>query len=101
MPWLRSTSSATFVASLGFEKLGQPQPASNLSSDSKSVSPQQMHLYVPGVVTLSYSPVKGRSVAFCRATAYWVGFNCARHSASDFLTFSAIAVSHNPYPANV
>ena len=34
-----------------------------------------------------YSPVKARSVAFSRATAYCIGVSSVRHSASDLFTF--------------
>jgi hypothetical protein len=36
MPWLVSTFSATNAGSIGFVKLGQPVPLSNLSRLSKS-----------------------------------------------------------------
>src|SRR5712664_1044527 len=40
MPWLTSRSSSTWLSSAGWVKLGQPQPESNLASDSNSVWPQ-------------------------------------------------------------
>src|SRR5712664_4893056 len=78
---------------MGLMKLGHPQPASYLASDAKSSAPQQMQRYTPGVTIMSYSPVNGRSVAFCRVTAYCSGVNCLRHSLSPFLILSRIAVS--------
>ncbi len=41
MPWLRSVISR-MAPGLAWEKLGQPQPASNLVAASNSVLPQQM-----------------------------------------------------------
>jgi hypothetical protein len=40
MPWLTSRSSLTWLSAAGAVKLGQPQPESNLASDSNSVCPQ-------------------------------------------------------------
>jgi hypothetical protein len=40
MPWLTSRSSSTWLSTAGVVKLGQPQPESNLASDSNSVWPQ-------------------------------------------------------------
>jgi len=42
MPWLPSRSSCTCAASMGFVKLGQPQPDSNLSEEANSGSPETM-----------------------------------------------------------
>jgi len=40
MPWLTSRSSSTWLSAAGWVKLGQPQPESNLASDSNRVWPQ-------------------------------------------------------------
>src|ERR1700722_3081593 len=40
MPWLMSRSSSTLLSAAGSVKLGQPQPESNLASDSNRISPQ-------------------------------------------------------------
>src|SRR6478736_4168409 len=40
MPWETSRSSSTWLSIAGCEKLGQPQPESNLASDSNNVWPQ-------------------------------------------------------------
>jgi len=40
MPWLRSTISV-MAPGMASEKLGQPQPASNLVTESNSLAPQQ------------------------------------------------------------
>src|SRR3954449_10253276 len=44
MPWLISCSSSTWLSTAGCEKLGQPQPESNLASDSNRVWPQPAHI---------------------------------------------------------
>jgi hypothetical protein len=44
MPCERSDFSAIEFLFLGRKKLGQPQPASNLVSDSKSAALQQIHI---------------------------------------------------------
>src|SRR5205085_11289921 len=84
MPWLMSRSSSTWSSAAGAVKLGQPQPESNLASDSNSVWPQPAQTYVPFRCSCSYSPENGRSVAFSRSTAYCIGVNSLRHSASLF-----------------
>src|SRR6201994_4693227 len=85
-----STCSATLPSATGLENDGQPQPASNLVSDSNSGVPQPMHRYVPSASWFQYSPVNGRSVPFCRVTRYCSGVSCDFHSASDFLTRSTM-----------
>src|SRR6202022_3771556 len=45
---------------------------------------------MPGRCSCSYSPENGRSVAFSRSTAYCIGVNSLRHSASLFSTLSTL-----------
>src|SRR3954454_19596837 len=97
MPWLTSRSSSTWLSTAGAVKLGQPQPESNLASESNSVWPQPAQVYVPWRCSCSYSPENGRSVAFSRSTAYCIGVNSRRHSASLFSTF-AVLVSVIGFP---
>src|SRR5215475_15338032 len=101
MPWLESCSSSTWLSTEGCVKLGQPQPESNLASDSNRVWPQPAHIYVPGRFSCSYSPENGRSVAFSRSTAYCIGVSSLRHSASLLTTLSGVLVSDidSPYLA--
>src|SRR3954470_16614270 len=94
MKWLLSSTVFTFSSVTGAKKLGHPQPASNLVSDSNSRVPQPMHRYVPGSSLLQYSPVNGRSVPFLRVTWYCSGVNCSRHSASVLLTLSTMGILH-------
>src|SRR5258708_14706517 len=98
MPWLTSRSSSTWPSAAGCVKLGQPQPESNLASDSNSVCPQPAQIYVPGVCSCSYSPENGRSVAFSRSTAYCIGVNSLRHSASLFSTLPVIVLVSDMKP---
>src|SRR4051812_45104395 len=45
---------------------------------------------MPWRCSCSYSPENGRSVAFSRSTAYCIGVNSRRHSASVFSTFAVL-----------
>ena len=92
MKRLRSRSVATASSSIGAVKLGQPVPESNFVAASNSGAPQPAQRYVPGVFSSAYSPVKGRSVAFSRRTAYCSGVSSARHSASLFVTLPLLAI---------
>src|SRR5450755_3641081 len=92
MPKVLSSWASTFTSAAGWKKLGQPHPASNFESDKNSSFPHAAHLYTPGVVTPSYSPVKGRSVPFSRSTRYCSGVNSLRHSSSVFLIFSVMFI---------
>jgi len=73
-----------FSGAVAAQKLGQPQPASNLCSASNSGAPQPMQRYSPFSRWSQYSPENARSVPFSRATWYCVGVSCSRHSASVF-----------------
>src|ERR1700732_5000348 len=48
---------------------------------------------MPGRCSCSYSPENGRSVAFSRSTAYCIGVNSLRHSASLFATLPGIVLA--------
>src|SRR5262249_4338799 len=93
MPWLISRSSSTWLSTAGAVKLGQPQPESNLASDSNRGWPHPAQTQGPGFVSYSYSPENGRSVAFSRSTAYCIGVSSLRHSASLLVTLSDVLVS--------
>jgi alkylation response protein AidB-like acyl-CoA dehydrogenase len=82
IPWLRSSTSFTFVRSTAAQKDGQPVPESNFVSDGKSAVPQQTHLYMPTPLWAQYLPVKGGSVALQRVTWYCSRVSFARHFAS-------------------
>src|ERR1017187_5009669 len=92
MPRVLSSWASTFPPVPGWENLGQPQPESNFESDRNNSCPQAAHLYTPGVVTPSYSPVNGRSVPFSRRTRYCSGVSSLRHSSSVFLIISVIGI---------
>src|SRR5450631_4321288 len=92
IPNVLSSWESTFSSAAGWKKLGQPQPESNFESDRNNSCPQAAHLYTPGVVTPSYSPVNGRSVPFSRSTRYCSGVNSLRHSSSVFLIFSVMFI---------
>src|SRR5438045_7816362 len=47
---------------------------------------------MPGRCSCSYSPEKGRSVAFSRSTAYCIGVSSRRHSASLFSTLPVVVL---------
>jgi len=47
---------------IGSQKLGQPEPESNLTSDEKSSSPQHVHLKFPSSLVSLYFPENGGSV---------------------------------------
>ena len=68
MPWEWSDFSITLCLSLGTKKLGHPQPASNLASDSNRGVLQHMQVYEPLALKSQYLPVKGRSVPACLVT---------------------------------
>src|ERR1700752_4963188 len=99
MPWLTSRSSSTWPSTAGAVKLGQPQPESNLASDSNSVWPQPAQVEVPLRCSCSYSPENGRSVAFSRSTAYCIGDNSLRHSDSLLTTLPDVLVSDMESPS--
>ena len=73
MKKLRSVFVSTAVPSMGFQKLGQPVPESNLVPDAKSGAPHPAHVYVPSSLESWYSPVKACSVPCCRRTRYCAG----------------------------
>ena len=85
MPKLRSVRSSTASATAGSVKLGQPVPESNFASEANSGAPQPAQLYMPGVFSLTYGPVKARSVPCLRRTSYCSGVSDARHSSSVFV----------------
>src|ERR1700716_2069400 len=89
--WVRARPWSTWP-SAGAVKLGQPQPESNFASDSNSVWPHPAQVYVPLRCSCSYSPENGRSVAFSRSTAYCIGDNSLRHSASLFWTLLVVVL---------
>ena len=66
-------------------KLGQPVPESNFASDANSAAPQPAQVYMPGVFSLTYGPVKARSVPALRRISYCSGVSEARHSSSVFV----------------
>ena len=68
MPWDVSTWVATRSSLIGSQKLGQPDPESNLVSDENSSFPQPAHTYRPFCLVLTYSPLNGGSVAPWRRT---------------------------------
>src|ERR1700745_422533 len=98
MPWLTSRSSSTWLSTAGAVKLGQPQPESNLASDLNSVWAQPAQGEVAARFSSSYSPENGRSVAFSRNTAYCIGDNSLRHSASLFSTLPVIVLVSDMKP---
>src|SRR5258708_39915174 len=85
--------SSTLPFSIMSQKLGQPVPDSNLVAESNKGCPQAAQVYTPCSFAWTYSPVKGRSVTFCRKTAYCSGVSSLRHSASLLRTFSVIALT--------
>src|SRR3954468_16015996 len=98
MPWVTSRSSSTWLSTAGAVKLGQPQPESNLASDSNRVWAQPAQVWGPVGCSCSYSPENGRSVAFSRSTAYCIGVNSLRHSASLLLILLDVLVSDMESP---
>ena len=45
-----------FSSEIGCQKLGQPEPESNLESEENNSSPQQTHLNEPSSFVLLYLP---------------------------------------------
>ena len=80
----RSSCVTIASSSIARKKLGQPQPESNLASETNNFLPQQTHWYVPASFVFQYAPVKARSVPFSRVMRYSSGVSKACHSASDF-----------------
>src|ERR1035437_4017334 len=59
-----SVSFSMYLVSIGLEKLGQPQPESNLSEELNNGSPETTSTYIPTLWLSQYSFWKGFSVAF-------------------------------------
>src|ERR1035437_2559083 len=70
MPRLLSSRAMTLPCAAISEKLGQPQPESNLSSDLNKISPHAAQRYTPGSLPAS------------RRTWYCSGVRILRHSVS-------------------
>src|SRR5450755_3797012 len=68
MPRLLSSRAMTFPCAAISEKLGQPQPESNLASDLNKTSPHAAQRYTPGSLLFQYLPVKACSVPASRRT---------------------------------
>ena len=82
MPRLLSSRAMTLPCAAISEKLGQPQPESNLSSDLNKISPHAAQRYTPGSFVFQNLPVKAGSVPASRRTWYCSGVRILRHSAS-------------------
>src|SRR5579871_1174390 len=82
-----------FSGAAGAQKLGQPVPESNFSSDRNSAVEQHTHRYNPASWLFQYRPVNARSVPARRATANSSGVRAAFHSASLFIVFPSSTVS--------
>jgi len=93
IPCELSRCSSTAPCSVGWTKLGQPHPESNLASLSNSGCPHPAQTYSPAAVLNSYSPLNGRSVPFWRRIAYCSGVSRSRHCSSVRCILSAIGFS--------
>jgi len=85
--------SATYVTTsslLGFVKLGQPVPESNLSSDLKRCSLHAAHKKDPDFLRSNNGPTNGRSVPDSRRTKNCSGVNSLRHSSGLFVMMSPL-----------
>ena len=68
MPRVVSFRYSTRSSASGAKNEGQPQCASNFSSERNSSDPHARHAYTPFTCESQYSPVKGRSVPARRST---------------------------------
>ena len=97
MPWLESLISRMAEFSKGIEKLGQPQPASNLVLDENNCTPQQTHWKIPSYPWSTYLPVKGLSVPDLCVSSNSIGESSAWYWATVFFDvgFSDIILYNN------
>jgi hypothetical protein len=72
--------------SMGFQKLGQPVPLSNLVVDEKRSRAQPAQANTPARCSSLSGLVNGVSVPALRRTSYCSGVRSLRHSASEWLT---------------
>src|SRR5882672_6890004 len=99
MPRLRSVWVRTRSPASGNQKLGQPEPESYLCSESKSLAPHTMQLYVPCSLLYVYGPVKARSVPLSCVTWYCSGVRRSRRSESEGLVFPIDSLHLGRQPA--
>src|SRR3954451_12210684 len=84
MPWLRSVKRSTASGVIGSQKLGQPEPDSNLVWERNSGASHAAQWYVPSSWQSTYLPDHGRSVPAWRSTLNCSGLSSVRHSSSVF-----------------